>query len=461
MANRIATNGRKRKSQGMLDSLPDAVNLSYSPEFHTDNIPLKVFGKAKFTADQQKANPNAPMTRVVKDVLRVGYFKTGWDAEKKPVYTQFTPELLAFIADQWAKANANGDLSNLCKTHGDIQMGGEVHPDDIIQPIERMVFDGKTLWMESYVTPEQADYLVNNHGRKVSIGLSKNYPGSNGMIYDLWTKHVAVCDRPAMGGQGKFLAMANTDYMGDPDEKGDEIDEEEIGYVPFQVVQDRFNRALILLGMQAMDEDVNAETFPAVSNELLKQKEPAGDEELTDQPEIEPVAGVETQVPNPVLMSNREPTEMADAKNDQVDATKALTEIITNLQSRLEEVFAKFTTLEQSFTAMSNLPADFSALKTEIAASRNGTSKALYVKKLTDAGEQRGLAPNLIDHYTKLGETTEWNMSNLDFIDTIPMKRGLVSPSHVDIRPTTGKKYSPEEIQKAVSLMGIPANTSK
>lgn len=145
--------------------------------------------------------------RLVKDVLKVGNWKTGYDDAGRPEMWTVTPAVLANIARDFDTMKANGVGSNLGKTHGDENL--LIHPDDLIAPIEAVKVAGDTLWIASYVTPEQAKYLE-NPAMKVSVGVVPNWQDGRGKTYSMALVHVAVTDRPVVAGQGPFLALADT-----------------------------------------------------------------------------------------------------------------------------------------------------------------------------------------------------------------------------------------------------------
>lgn len=145
--------------------------------------------------------------RLVKDVLKVGRWKTGYDDAGRPEFWDVTPAVLANIATNFAAMKTNGVGSNLGKTHGDENL--LIHPDDLIAPIEAVKVAGDTLWIASYVTPDQAKYLE-NPAMKVSVGVVPNWQDGRGKTYSMALVHVAVTDRPVVAGQGPFLALADT-----------------------------------------------------------------------------------------------------------------------------------------------------------------------------------------------------------------------------------------------------------
>lgn len=146
-------------------------------------------------------------TRVIKDVLPVGKHRVGQDDSGKPVYWDVTPQVLSQIVADYQRMKSNGVQANLGKTHGDENL--LIHPDDLIAPIDELKIVGDTLWMASYVTPEEAIYLQ-NPARKVSVAVVPNHLDGAGRQYKLYLSHVAVTDRPVVAGQQPFMALAET-----------------------------------------------------------------------------------------------------------------------------------------------------------------------------------------------------------------------------------------------------------
>lgn len=151
--------------------------------------------------------PDAIRTvRVVKEVLPVGKHKAGYDESGNVQYWNVdSPELAQILNDFQAQKTA-GETPNLGKTHGDDDL--IIHPDDLIAPIDDMKIVGDSLWMSSYVTPEQAEYL-SNPARKTSIAVIPNHNYA-GKVYKRYVAHVAVTDRPAVPGLSTFLALADS-----------------------------------------------------------------------------------------------------------------------------------------------------------------------------------------------------------------------------------------------------------
>lgn len=170
------------------------------------------FGAPRWTDAEQAANPTKPMTRLIKDVLRIGRWKEGFDELNRPVFGDYTPEELQNIFNNARAMMAAGHAINFGKSHGDDQL--IIPTDELISPADDIRLDNGILWVSTYVTPEQADYL-DNPARKVSAGLHRDYLAGNGTTYAGRTMlHVAVTDRPTVDCQGPFIRLSNYIALG-------------------------------------------------------------------------------------------------------------------------------------------------------------------------------------------------------------------------------------------------------
>lgn len=195
--------------------LMDLANGQFIPLGHDAAPPEapKGFSPPRFTAEDQKSNPSARMTRVVKDVLSVGKRKAGFDEEGKPFFWDVTPQDLQLIALSFSNAQENGVAFNLTKSHGDPRTC-MVPTSDIISAIDEVIVENGVLWMSSYVTPAEALWLQ-NPAMKVSPGIKPDFMDGEGHVYPLQLYHVAVVDQPVVPRQGAFLALANPQKTGD------------------------------------------------------------------------------------------------------------------------------------------------------------------------------------------------------------------------------------------------------
>lgn len=182
---------------------------SWVPLGHKQNPPAlpRLFGPPRFSQEDQATNPDKPMTRLVKDVLRVGRWKVGTDKTGEPVMWEVTPAILQELAANFHAAQKNGVAINLTLSHGN-RSTGIVPTDELIAPLDDAVVEGQTLWFSTYVTPEQAKRLQ-NPAMKVSIGVHDDWMDGAGRVYSSIPIHVAVTDHPVVTGQGPFVALAN------------------------------------------------------------------------------------------------------------------------------------------------------------------------------------------------------------------------------------------------------------
>lgn len=279
--------------------------------------------QAAFAADgsapQGQSADSSGLVRVVKDVLRVGKWKVGRDARsRKPVLFDFTAEILKFIADQFALAKSRGVEFNLCNTHGDPKTR-EVHPTDLISPIEALSFDGNTLWMSSLVTPEQAEYLK-NPARKVSAKIVPDFVDGQGNRYPLQLVHVAVTDLPVVSGQGQFFVLSNSEEMS----------------MDFAALVDAINQLLAKFGLGTLPDGVD-ETSIVVALQAIASATP---NEEANEGEAAPAGEAQ---PGMEMSSANQPAISAEA----LEQIKSLTAKTVELSNKLavmegEKAKAKF-----------------------------------------------------------------------------------------------------------------------
>ena len=231
------------------------------------------FGPSRFTPQQQAANPDKPLTRVIKDILHVGSAKVGFDENGNAIPWNVTPQTLTLLNSTSKERMQIGDAINLGKGHGDEDL--IIHSDDLICPIDEVKLANGVLWLSSYVTPEQKKYLL-NPAMKVSVGVVRDYVAGDmthgEKRYPLALVHVAVTDRPAQLKQGPFLALANSTSSLSP--KGSKV-------LDFQALIEVLNKLLKSMGLELLPPDTNENNLV----ELI-QARAAGDEATTDDPNV-------------------------------------------------------------------------------------------------------------------------------------------------------------------------------
>lgn len=226
------------------------------------------FGPPRFTPEQQAANPTLPMTRLVKDVLRVGKWKVGIDPNNgQPILWDVTPHTLAGIVGNFSTTQSRGIAMNLTKSHGNLQTG-VVPTDDLISPLDACVVDGDVMWLATYATPEQAKVLT-NPAVKVSPmvwpnwvdGMGNKYPGDTLL-------HVAATDQPVVSGQGPFVALANSQSKG-------------AGKMDLEEIRGLVNQILSAAGGPQIPEGVDETSFLValkMAASMLSGEEPEAEE---------------------------------------------------------------------------------------------------------------------------------------------------------------------------------------
>ncbi len=106
--------------------------------------PNAVFGPPRYTTAQQAANPDKPMTRVVKDVLSVGRWNIGGPQEPKT--WDVTTETLQAITRSFAAQQDSGHAINLGMSHGGD--GLVVPTSELVAPIDAVRVSGGLLFAQ-------------------------------------------------------------------------------------------------------------------------------------------------------------------------------------------------------------------------------------------------------------------------------------------------------------------------
>lgn len=307
--------------------------LSMPAVGHSVSLPAPPdFGQVRFTLAQQADKPTEAMTRVVKDVLRVGRWKVGLDESGKPVFWNVTPQVLASLSQTTKARLASGDAINFGKSHGDEDL--LIPTDELIAPIDDVLVSGDVLWVSAYVTPAQAEYLA-NPSRKVSVGVLDNYTAGDGQQYPLALAHVAVTDRPVVTGQGRFMALANSI-------QGSKT-------MDFAALVEAINKLLASADLGSLPETVDESTIVIVIETMAAAnggaESPA--EEPADasggEPAADPMAGL-ANMGGGIGMSNKSGNKFMLALSNMIDAKiKPLTDEIGTLKSeRVGEAKAAF-----------------------------------------------------------------------------------------------------------------------
>lgn len=188
----------------------DLDNGSFSRVGHSVQLYTKLpkLEPAQFTREDQNLHPDKPMTRVVKDILRVGRWKVGYDSAGNPLFWNVTPRTLEQIEKNFKLGQSRGIAMNLISTHGDRRTREVDIWKHGIAPMDQVFRQGDTLWMTAYVTPDQAKDLK-NPVNKVSVRVVQDWEDGQGRSYDWMLLHTGVVDNPVVDSQGPFIDMSN------------------------------------------------------------------------------------------------------------------------------------------------------------------------------------------------------------------------------------------------------------
>lgn len=168
-------------------------------------------GDSQYTDQDQLSNPDKQMTRVVKDVLRVGRWKVGYksgnNGKIEPIFWEVTHDVLDGIAENFQLQKANGVHHPLCWGH--IQEGKpDIDPRETICQIDDAMHVDGTLWVACYVNPVEAT-ILQNRKRQVSIGAIQDLEDGEGRVYPGGSlAHVAIVEHPVVPGQKGFIQLS-------------------------------------------------------------------------------------------------------------------------------------------------------------------------------------------------------------------------------------------------------------
>ncbi len=288
------------------------------------------FSPPRFTPEQQAANPDQQMTRLVKDVLRVGKWKVGVDQNGNPNLWDADHATLHALANAHQQAAARGVAMNLAKSHGNLATG-IVPTDELIAPVDEVIVENGVLWASCYVTPEQARYL-SNAACKVSPGIFHNWLDGAGNKYAMKMLHIAVTDNPVIPGQGPFVPMANQQQQ----QKGKTMD--------FAALVEQINALLerVQPGL-SLPDDVSEETINLTLNVLVSALGgPAADTEPNA-----PGGGTEGEQP-PVGLGMNNPASGRNGQSPRNDAPPAWA---TALIGQVKALSNSFATLQSGQAA--------------------------------------------------------------------------------------------------------------
>lgn len=171
-------------------------------------ISLNKLPPAKFSPEQQAQNPDAKMTRVVKDFLKVGNWTCGTNNGHAEDW-DITHDQLTLAAKTFKTLRENGHKPKLYwgNFRSDVNSQHEVATQDEIAEIDDVIVDGEEAYLLAYVSPGEAKRLENS-SLEVSPQIATEWTDSKRRRYENALMHVAIVDHPVILGQGKFLTLS-------------------------------------------------------------------------------------------------------------------------------------------------------------------------------------------------------------------------------------------------------------
>lgn len=378
------------------------------------------FGQSKYTAAQQAANPDKPMTRLVKDVLRVGSWKVGMDAGQ-PVMWDVNRSTIALIANQFRLAQSRGIAMNLTKSHGDL-LTGIVPTDDLISPLDQVLADGDCLWLSTYVTPKQAQDLT-NPACKVSPYIRPNWIDGLGNKYPEMLLHVAVTDQPVLPGQGPFVAMANSQAKG-------------ANAMDLGTILPLINQLLSAAGGPQIPEDAdetNIVGYLKMAISMVAGEETAETETADDGTEGTLDAGDTTVLPDAGASMTNQPAKLGNKAPAWAQGLINTVKVLSNTVNQLQEGTVS-------------------------------TRKTAYQAKVIELATAGKITPVQRTHLEKQGPALGYALSNLAVFDLAtpqPQQPGgkaakaLANPNAPAVDADKGSKMSAEEHAESLKKRGL------
>jgi hypothetical protein len=374
---------------------------------HSLRLPaLPSLAPARFPPAEQRADPTAPRTRLIKDVLRVGRWKVGQDARGQPVWWAVSRNTLGEIARQFQLAQSRGIAQNLVWGHGD-PATKIVDPRDLIAPLDQVIHEGDTLWVSAYVSPQQAREL-RNPANKVSVRVMENWTDGAGRHYPIMLLHVAVVDQPVLDSQGPFVDLAN--HLLCLFSKGTHM------ALDYQRTFDAVNTLLGLLGLslpETTTEDNFNDTLDMLVSMLEGQSPPDGEED----PNAGQSPGGTSESPPPA------------------------------------------GTQSQMSRQIHGLARQVKDLCLQVAALRGQGGRPVFLERLKTLAAQGVITAREVGQLTQLGQRHAWDLGLLDLAqERQAIDMGRYAKRHANGAPPAlrgvSPTLSPAEIQDGVKALG-------
>lgn len=164
--------------------------------------PITMAAPISSSQRRQRLQDGPRSVRIVKDVLRVGHWRTGEESAGASEFWNVTPAVLADLTRNFDLARSRGFRPTLQVTHN------PQSDDDLLAYVDEMKVLGDRLFVAALVTPAQAKYL-RSPVMKVSVRADRDWQDPKGHRYSVITTHVAVTDRPCVSGQESFRALSS------------------------------------------------------------------------------------------------------------------------------------------------------------------------------------------------------------------------------------------------------------
>lgn len=383
-----------------------------------------LFGDPRFDSEHQLSNPDKQMTRVCKDVLRVGKWKVGFSESGDPIFWEVTPQVLTELELNFNKQKKKGIEHPLCWGHTE-QGKSDIDSREVLSQIDEVKVVGDTLWISSYVNPVQSVSLQNTK-RQVSIGSLNDYEDGEGEQFPGWSLiHVAVVEHPVVHAQDGFLQLSL--HKPDKKTKGTSMFTLE---PTIQFINELLpaESSIPLEGEGAITEE-NADEMIALVRSLLRvgpaeesSEEPAGDEIAEIVPDTGDTPAIEEL---PIEMQN------------QIRKNPALLSVFKHFTGKLSKAQNELALLQASERKSKK-----DAYESQVDRMGKAGLDGVTVLDLKNRGQSMGYDLSLLNSWEKLCDSALMNSQTVQLSNSQPSN------------PSVKKQKSQEDIERqAKSLL--------
>lgn len=420
---------KPRRTAARLPSFRTPIDLANTPwlalghDVTPPEVPSGLFPTPLWSASDQSANPEKPYTRLVKDALTVGRYKVGLDSNGDAVFWSVTRETLDRIAQNVRLAQSRGFTFNLGKCHAEDPVQNLIHPDNIIAPLSDVLVSGGTLWVSTYVTPEQAAWL-RNPAMKTSPSVRDNWSDGLGNVYPEILAHLAVTDHPTIPGQGPFRDLANDNTKGDSmatdAAENTDTETEGEGATGFDALLDLLTKVFAGLGV-TLAEGLTEETLPIALQQILADSQEEEPEETPpeDTSVLTPADGMSADLANAIKGKENDPVVM----------------LLTKALGKIDEQGKQLKDLSNQVVVQKQLEA-----------------KAAYCGKLESLAQAGNITAAVKGELVKLGEKHGYDLSLISWCGSSKMidmeRRGKRLATGKEPAVSAEPQMTPDEIKK-------------